>query len=421
MGSGFFTSVKQLFTPPPPPRPTVLVEKVCINKPCSPEKIAKLERLCAELCKREDMITSGRLQLLGFSEMKDRMGPRWEIVKSLVQNVTEEALSSSLGPNDVYMRLRDDAYIIVFGKAGVEEGSARAAQISRHIRQQLSSIGAALQAIDVRRQLCETRAADIAGKTEAELAEIFDKAKATHSAQAACPAEAPAPPATDFACSFVPLWEVQKGAITTYICEPDSVAPQGLGADMQILGKVMAELEAMAIDGRKFCIICPVSYDTLFHRGSFDSFTARIRALSPQQRALLVLKVHGFTDELRPNGCWFLAELKSMCRGVFAEVDPAHKKLLASFARYKFDGIGCRIVQGKQAEAFGMLGACALSASSLGVHKTFALGVDTLSLATVSVCHGFSFLGGMAVDGAVKTPDTLYRYGNLDLLSKIVQ
>jgi hypothetical protein len=428
MPGGFFASLRQKLSPPPPapaplpaPPATVVVAKVCINRQCSPEGRAKIEKLCAELCARQEIITSGRLQLLGFTELKDRMGARWDMVKGLVHGVAEEALAHELGPYDVYVRMRDDAYVIVFGERGVEQGRAKATRIGRQIREKLSAIGMALQEIDVRRQVSETPAAAVTGKTEDELAAIFDRAKPVGPAQGGCPVEAPAPILPDFTCSFVPLWEVQKGAITTYICQPDSPLNAGLTADMLVLDKVLAELEAMAADGRKFCIVCPVSYDTLFHRSSFDTYMARIVALSPQQRALLVIMVKGFTDDPRPNGCWFLSEIRGLCRGVFAEVDPAHKRLLASFDRYRFDALGCRIASDKQAEAFGTLGACALAASSLRVRKTFALGVDTLSLATVSVCHGFAYLGGMAVDGAVKSPDTLYRYGNLDLLSKIVQ
>lgn len=223
-------------------------------------------------------------------------------------------------------------------------------------------------------------------------------------------------------CVFLPLWEVQKNALTAYLCLPEEGATPttGLARDLRVLSIAAAQLQSLAADGRKCVIVCPVSHTTLFHRSSFDRYIAGCAEIVPEHRELLSFLVTGIREDLMHlNGGWFLSELRAWSRGVFAEIVPHLGSTPGFLKRYKFDAIGCRLglAGGDQKLAFDMIHACALAAQAAGVPGTFALDVDTLSLATVAACNGFGYLGGKAV----QAPDSMYRYHTENLLSKILQ
>lgn len=392
--------------------------KLGLKADCTAAERTQLEHLCSELFRKEALMVSGRLQMIGLDKIKKRMGRSWAGFQTLVYDTVEEVMSEILGKGDLYIRYRDDSYIIVFGRTSLRQGGEIAGKIAEEIRQRLFQSGVALQSIDIQRHTVETKPGDIGALSEENIFRELERF------QGARPAEPPPPPApaARIRCVYQPLWDVEKGALTTYLCEAEENAAEmpGFRRDMRILETVLEELQAMAVDGRKLLIICPVRHETLYRQENFEQYRTLCESISPEQRALLVFMITDMRrDLMKMNGCWFLQALRGLGKYVFIDL-PFHAHAdFAALRQYRFDAAGFRLTAAADGgkTPFEMVHSCAAKAEALGIPRSFVLDVGTLSIATAAACNGVDFMGGEAVHGAVAAPDSIYRYRHENLFT----
>ena len=127
----------------------------------TPAQQQELEYLCAQLFKKKSLVTTGKLQLIGLEKVRRQLGPRWEGQKAFVYKVAKDVINEHIRDGDIYVRMKDDTYLIIFSDSTVEQGNATAAAIAEEIRVRLfASPDAALQSVTIRKCVVETRTRD---------------------------------------------------------------------------------------------------------------------------------------------------------------------------------------------------------------------------------------------------------------------
>lgn len=437
------------------------------RKAFSLEKQTELDLLCAQLFKKKEFLTSGKLQFIGLEKIRKRMGKSWAGLSRIVYDTAEEVMSKHLDKNDLFIRFHDESYIIIFANSSLEEGQRTAAVIAEEIRQRLFSLDEEeLRKIEIRQAISEIKVSDLADqgfmdfmdfafegpdpyqqgtlpdeeKQEIKLSEI-PKIEIGAADYKKKPKEYKSAQPIDLNCAYLPLWDVQRNALTTYLCLARGAskdknllnaheniyrgqsADSKVALDRKILDVVRLELAQMEKDNRKLLIACPVKYKTLHEFESYEAYKEQLALIPLQQRQFLILLVQLDDNMPTKEVYWFATPLRQFCRHIFAEV-PLRRDINFNYLRNSgVDVTGIRLDDSlnSEQEIMNLLSGFSSKAKSLKIPKTFILGVSTLSLTTSSVCAGFDFLGGSAIHDEVPRPDSVHRYRHEDLLTALTK
>lgn len=435
----------------------------------TPEKQADLEKLCDQLFRKKELITSGKLQLIGLSKVKQHMGKRWVGLSKIVYDTAEDVIDSHLDQGDIFIRYRDDTYIIVFARASLDEGHRKAALIADEIRRRLFALDEEeLRSIEIREAIGEIRTDFLKEKgfpdfldslsfdlddapsqdTEGEIPVAQDDAvpeidgvdidASAYRRKKTSTQKSPVSPG-EITFSYLPLWDVRRNALTTYLCLARRTGAAGnlfdhyralykghsdenkAAIDRMILDAVRGELASMEKDGRQFLIACPVQHETLHCFDRYEEYKQILAGIPAAQRQYLVFYVLNLDGYLPPKDAyWFAAPLRQFCRHVFAEV-PLRRDINFNYLRNTgVDVAGVRLdamAAAPERETMNLMMAFSTKAKALKIPMTFVLGVPTLSLTTSAVCATFDFLGGPAIHDEVAKPDMVHKYRYEDLLS----
>lgn len=432
----------------------------------SPEKREKLQKLCEQLLKHKDFITSGRLQLIGLEAVRKKLGKQWVGLASVVYEIVETVMQEHLDPDDLFVRYKEDTYSIIFARAGLAEGQMKAAAIAQGIRAKLFALDESdLKSLEIREAV---KRLQMSIGTGDGFPDFLDALTIGWADDEGPPTQDDAPAPADEAeegpeiavqevetsayrlraetfkpetlaglhSRYLPLWDVKRGALTTYLClmAPEGDAPSPVEAhvslykgqttegvlalDLHTLKTVMAELGAMEADGRKLLIGCPVNYKTLYSFDSYEEYKALLAAMPQAHKPFLVFYVMGVPEALpAKDPFWFGVPLQQFAREIMVEI-PLSKN--APFSLLRSAGIrdvSVRLMQGEdEQESIKALNYFAQRADSFKMGRLGVLGVPSLSLTTSSICAGFELIGGGAIHAPVLRPDSIHRYQQEDLL-----
>lgn len=438
-------------------------------KPLSKTKQEQLHQLCEQLFKKQELITSGKLQFIGLSEVKKRMGRQWKGLSQIVYQITDEVIDLHLDKGDIFIRYKDDTYIIIFAYSSPEESNGKIARIVEDIQRRLFELDEEeLRDIEIRRAISEIRTEML--MDAAFLDEMFgvmddnfgdledfnydfpaheraverDVQAAEVRAQRVKAKKRLGKPVIDLSrlCyHYSPLWDKRRGALTTYLClageTTDCLKPMEehkalysgrtaddwFALDKALLKQASLELENMARDNRKFFLVCPVVHQTLYRMESYEEYKKLLAGMPEERRRYLLLKVMNFEEnDLPKNPYWFARPLRALCPHVMAEV-PLRRDINFNYLRNSgVDVAGVRLEQaiGSEKETLAMISNFANKAKAMKIPQTFITGISTLSLFTWSVCAGFDYLGGPAIHGPVKRPDGVHKYQHADLVKDLI-
>ncbi|QQG35493.1 MAG: hypothetical protein HYS17_08100 [Micavibrio aeruginosavorus] len=394
------------------------------------------------------------------------MGKRWDGLCAVVYDTVEDVIIEHIGKNDLFVRYADDTYVIIFAYANLEEGKAKADAIAEEVRRRLFLLDEEeLREIEVKKAVRELTAdtlsrfdfPDFLGEYVDDSSEpvvnsvLEENQEDDYEAMgAAVEIEAHdykpqskqdvARYLSNIKFSYMPLWDVRRAALTAYMCLAEDARGVAtlleghksvyahldsggrVAADIQLLQHVMSELALMVEDGRKFLIVCPVCYETLFNFESYESYKECLESIPLQQRQFLVLLILKPEKQLNAKDAyWFLPAIKKYSRLFFAEVPLKQGIYFQSLKAIGLDGVGVILdkhVEEKQ--AIGILGGFSNTAKSHKIPLTFVMGVSSLSLTTSSVCAGFDYIGGPAVHDSVAKPDAIHKYKHENIVSALM-
>lgn len=433
----------------------------------SPAKQRALHELCEQLFQKKEVLTSGRLRLIGLAQIRKRMGKRWDGLCQVVYDTVEDVIEEHIGKSDIFVRYADDTYVIIFAHADIAAGEATAAIIAEEVRKRLFLLDEkALREIEIKKTVRQLTPRDLGGFDSADFLGAFedydtgpvintvlkDHDTDPREKLAALDIEArdykPEPkkivasdilPELHF--SYRPIWDVKRAALNTYVCLAEGAgadhfslenhkltfyalnADIRLAADLQILAYVRKELAAMVEDGRKFLIACPVCHETLSHYESYEVYKEQLEAIPAEQRQFLVLLI------LKPekpstakDAYWFLPAIKPCARFHFAEVPLKQGVNYQAMKAVGFDAVGVALDSTvKEQQALSVLGGFSNAAKSHKIPLTFVMGVSTLSMTTSSVCAGFDYIGGPAIHDVVSHPDAIHKCRHEDIVTSLIK
>lgn len=453
----------------PVPTPVEQVHSKRTNN-LTPEKQQKLEELCKQLFKQKDLITSGKLQLIGLQAIKRRMGKQWSGLAKIVYETTETVMDQYMDKGDIFIRYQDDSYVLIFTRSTPQESQEKTFRIAEEIRERLFALDEEeLNDLEIRQAISTIQtdmfmeagflddipgAMDIvfedlnqdqyAPDEQQVLAQLSTLDPVEISTEKYRPNKQNAPDATigipDIDIAYMPLWDTKKEALTTYLglaknpLYPDDLlkghqalyvgvsTTQRNKTDQAVLKAAGKELALMANEGRKFFVGCPVQHETMYDTYSFEEYKNTLSEIPAEHRKFLILFVMNI-DSVNPpkNAYWFAKPLRVLCPYVFAEV-PLRRDINCNYLYNSgANAVGVRLEAGKLSEPdiIALLNNLDTKAKSLKIDKTFIFGVSSLSITTSAVCAGFDFLGGSAIHPPVEQPDSVHRYHHADLIKEL--
>ena len=371
----------------------------------------ELERLLAKLLSKRSLITSGKLHIIGFESLRDRLGQRWPVLRASVYKIAQEVIRAHMAEGDFHLRYNEDSYLFVFAQATLDEGAVRAQRIADEIGARLETVDPeALNAIRVDGKIGAVDAQSLIGKPLAVAMDIVDGAT-REGAQARAQAARAAAKAPK--CDYIPLWEVKAGALSMYVCDlGDKSGRTPLEKDIDLLRAAKAELRRMEETGRDFTLLVPVRHATLYNADASQKYQMIYRDVPPAHRKNIVFLITQYMEGLPENIVyWFLPALKTACGQVFAEMPLRGKAGLSLLKSRGIDGLCVTVPSGvDEAVTLGHLRSFSDHARQAGFAQVMVLGLPSLSLATSASCMGFTGLGGAAIHDAVEAPDTEHKF-----------
>lgn len=430
----------------------------------SEKKRAELRSLCQQLLKKKEFIASGKLQFIGLESVKSKMGKRWSGLRLVVYEIVEDTINKYITDNDVYVLYEEDSYLIIFAHASLEEGKQKVAAIADEVRKRLFTLDEEdLRRLELRESTGKIGVQSFLSDDFPELMEEEFQGGWTagpsaqtgpdkpvrisvdsESVRARQLKEIPDPlPREMLNCAYMPVWEVKRGALTTYIClaradrTDKSIydahkdfyagrkAVEKLRLDIGVLENVLDELKEMEKSGRKLFVMCPVQHETLHAFELYEKYKEACEKIPEYLRSFLVFLIMVDDERKLPNKdpYWFVNPLKKYGCFVFAEIPMRQDINFQYLKNAGIDAVGVRFQSGtgSEQEIISTLNAFSPKAKYFKIPKTFAFDVATLSATTSLVCAGFDYLGGLAVHNEVKQPDTIHRYRYEDLLSEMIK
>jgi hypothetical protein len=299
------------------------------------------------------LLQRGCVNVIGLEEIRFEAGLRWEKIRPSIYAHLESLLRQKLSSTDFYIQLDDTSFLVTMPAAAPDESQIFCLRIAHELHTSL------LGRCDIS-QLRIARATRSEGDV-LELTPVTGDGLIRLAAQAGLPLGAGGPaiaptrtaPQADTrdatrSHQFVPMWDVQKEAITTYRCETlsdqpafDSLSPQvRFKADLAAtLSRIHHATQALADDlkiGQRLLMSVPISFDMLSSSVARMEISALCRSLSSGLRPYLLFEI----DEL-PYGVpqsrlsELVGSLRPFCRGVAAQL-PAR---IHSYGAYQGAGL----------------------------------------------------------------------------------
>ena len=285
-----------------------------------------------------ELIQRGCVYIISLAEIRAAIAPRWEKMSGAVWGHLENLLRQRLAPTDFFCAVDDGAALVSLPSLSAEEARLCCLRIAHDLNTVM------LGAYDISKLAVEQVCAWQDGK--------FATAQITAGHADFCAlrsdpkdAEPPVPSQAQPAASagiqaksrygFVPVWDAQKDAITTYRChaieEINTGEPVGRQAQFKLalLATIANVRQATEIllrrlaAGDRFLLWLPISYDVLGSPIGRMEISALCRSLPGELRPYLIFEISDLPYGVAQSRLSDLvASLRPFCRGVMAQLPP---------------------------------------------------------------------------------------------------
>jgi hypothetical protein len=361
-------------------------------------------------------LMAGTVQMLGFAQLRERLGPAWEQVRERVHGLAESVIKQHLTSGDLFLKVSDERFIVLFDQASREQGEAKARAVATTLEQRLGGAGEHGSLIQVRAVAIQLdpKLPPAALATPQALAQSVQKAE--HDSEVA-ERQAFARIAATLKIAYWPVANLKKRLISMYDAAmpelADGQAPQSPGGtgtflcelDCFALAKAAEVLARAHLPRHKAVLMAPIHYDTLAARGHRTRYVEVCKALPKGSSRRLLLQIVDFPVGT-PQGR--LHQLLSVVGPFFAgfvfRVPPSFRPsdLLTGLRLRGFavDGGHWDHLTKPELE---QLHALVEGARKHG-YRTWFLGARSLAVATLAKRLDFDYLNGAAVFPRVPEP-----------------
>jgi hypothetical protein len=319
-------------------------------------------------------LARGCVNVIELECLKEQAGPRWSRIQDGVYGRLEALLRAKLGPNDLFVRIGDAAYLITMPTSDPEEVNAICMRVAFDLHASFlgqCTVGQ-IQVCNVQNGDDDTlvlkrlateqimRLADRAGILDQLLQQNESVARASNFGETAMPTTRKATPETvggdtmSIEHHFTPVWSVMNSAVTTYTCEVTAVNLPGrrgpvplaqlspkerIRAELSLFQSGITHLTTACEIGNRFLLAIPVSFDVLGSPMGRMELLASCRDVSHDYRQYLVFVIYEVPPGVAQTRlAHMVTTLRPFCRGVSATVAPSCRAYSA------YQGIGLRSV-----------------------------------------------------------------------------
>lgn len=409
----------------------------------SRDKQKQLEALCNKLFERQELTTSGRLQLLGLAKVKQRVGhKRWPGLRNVIYTICEDTIKKYISRGDMYIRYRDESYMLVFTTATPKESELKTSLIAEEIKRRLfeeegiedievvsqttqisnykvSPGLSMMEAMDIafeeNYERSNRKVSPVRAKPSLKVIEIeaFSEEKRNAVLDLGVRIEE-----TPFrAVHYIPVWDQARGRLIAHLCLAKGydylaspfdahrayytgmTAAEKANMDLAVLARIISWMKGNPEKQARFGIICPVRYETLVGVEGKERYRTLCQKIDERMKQFLLFMVL----DMPPSIPWLslsqvVSPLKTYGRVLCGQVPNANADF-ESLRLAGFDNIGI-IHSDKKVD----IEAFVAKAKKHMILKTFVLGVDDLETAAEAATAGVSFMAGQAIHGPIPDP-----------------
>lgn len=405
-------------------------------------------------------LAKGCVNVVELDSLKEIAGERWPRIRDGVYARMETLLRSKLGPNDLYIRLGETAYLITMPTTDADDVSAICTRVAFDLHMSfLGECGLSHIHIDsvvggeddalVLRRLPATTVAELAERVG--IADLLAKPASVIAAAEQGRRDSDTRPAHGHARGrrlpqpvgegtvevehhFIPVWSVPNAAVTTYTCAaktirlagrasnvaPASLSPkERLAIEMSVLRHSIAELTRSQECGKRFLLNLPLSFDVFGPPAGRMEVLSACREMPRDFRALITYVISnvplGVGQTALAN---MVTTLNPFGRGVVATVHPATR----TFTGYQ--GIGLKAVGFELDEFLARTPFAQDDAERLAQFArrnnlgTFLQSIRDKNALKYAQDAGFQYLSGPAVAAPTTEPRGMWRLSWGEVLSK---
>lgn len=371
------------------------------------------------------LIERGCVQVIGLEEIRDEIGDRWEKRKETVWAHLEGLLSQKLGSTDFYVQIDDTSFLVSMPTAQEQEAQIFCLRVAHDLHESL--LGRCdTETLRIARVLSvqdgEVQTAQVTGDVLNALAKRAGLGGPGPAASLPQPdkMENSSTPQVKFQHGYLPMWDAQKEAITTYLCvsrldQPAAETP-GAHAKLELalaISRICAAtrcLTAHLAAGERFMMWIPLSYDVLSSAAGRMEIAGICRGLSSELRPYLIFMISDLPQGVPQSRLSELVgSLRPFCRGVAAQV-PQRTINYSAYLGAGLQAIGLSIAGSVPAEMGNDMARLYLAVKKQQI-RTFVLDVPRGEWLQAARAVGIHLLSSPLIGACVQDPTPVRRLG----------
>jgi hypothetical protein len=381
----------------------------------------------------------GMVILLDLAKIIERLNTTSTGIPDRFDTIVQTVLDERMDVGDRYLRLETTRYLILFGSVVSEDGERRAASIAADIARRLLPDPRSPALIQIRTIFSEGDDGLKVKEIPPE-ASLLDTLVETLTSAPVEQAEEPLSkdPFDRLQLVYRPMWDVQKGVVSTYISVPAVRYPGGglmvgerhfpeiedeavaARLDRVVLQRVSDELTTMIEEGRRLIIGIPIHFSTLAASATRVEYLRLCQGIPQLAHRFVIFEIIG-TPEGAPQSrlLELSTTLRRYARAVIARM-PLDSRLLKTLGGTGLLAVGIEMTQANAEQTTSdRLAAFAAAAQQAGL-SAYVHGLKTLSLTSTAVGAGFRYIDGDTVEKFVNLPRRVYRFSPADLYEKLL-
>jgi len=239
---------------------------------------------------------------------------------------------------------------------------------------------------------------------------------------------------------YRPIWDVRRSALLSFLVipVPKDAMPEPLTGgeifwpnpepwlvselDVLTLECARRTIDALFRKGRRLVLSCGIHFETLISPASRKTYLGICASLAEAWRPYIQFEIKGVGQDT-PNSALAdaVSRIRPFGRSVFLHL-PFDCGSLAFVEDCGVQAVGIDNGNSSIGEAEKMAQHTFLAVLAKAKRfKSFAYGIDSLSMATSAVCAGFDFVSGQAICSVERTVMNAYRFNPSDLFMKVAR
>ncbi len=378
-------------------------------------------------------LSAGKINFFNLADIRNRLGPKWPQYSKKISIVVEKTIKQNISDQDVLNKVDEENYMIVFSGLSLKNARFKCAIIADEIERNLNYknelngeiiIKTVVITLDNNIRISELNKKEIWNR----ISSLLDGAEKTKSDSIVDQGSngSKSLNLSEVGWAFRPIWNVENKLVASYRCSPfwysdDGIVYYGVSTaldhesgidfmsiDIQTLERAIKGVRELIAEGKSSYVTVPVRLSTLGQRSSRSHYLNICRNIPTRNRDRLIFELVDISQQYKHMAHRIVEMLRPYGRNVVCMTEYGCSDLS------QFKGKGLSIV-GLSIPHKGLsekviieeLGRFSDQAKKIGV-KTYADGIQSMSLIAAASCNGFTFLVGKEFELDLRNPQEVY-------------